>query len=243
MNVKNLLAYLLTLVVSVSLTACPDDCGTEEGGAEGGAAGGAEDCGGAEGATTAGSVGGAIGGATGGAVAGTDTPATVYSLIVVFDDTTDVNNDGTPGVDICEVNIDCTDAEAQLDAANSGLGSEVCDGTNNDNCVCRDAVAGICGGTDRGDIELAYDGDASCSGDNYVSLGINGALMFDVGQDANGCNVSVFEKQGPNEESYRVFACPNDFQDVNDCIEVGVQTIASGESGVDNQDYTVEITN
>jgi len=244
MNIKNLLAYLLTLVVSVSLTACPDDCGTEEGGTEGGATGGATggDCGGAEGGNVSGGAnGGSGGGAEGGSAGGSTPEAPVYSVIVIVDETSDVNDDGTPGVDICEVDIVCGESvEAQLDAANSAIGSDICDGSNGENCVCQETVAPTCtSGIDRSDFGNAYDGiDCSADEQNYVSLGISGYVSFDLdGADANGCEVTVKEKQGTNEESYSVLACPAGFTSADDCVVIDSATNA------DEQTFTINTGN
>ena len=221
MNMKNLLAYLLTLVVSVSLTACPDDCATDEGGAEGGAAeGGAADCGGATAGagTTAGTPAGTDAGA--GTTGGTVTEPTVYNMVVIMDMTTDINNDGTPGVDILEVDFTC-ESDVEVSSVDGELGSPVCDGSNGDNCVCQETVAPTCtSGIDRSDFNSAYDADE----ETYVSLGIEGSLGFIFTGDVNGCTVTVREKQGTNEESYAVFACPESAGSPDDCIQVGEAT-------------------
>ncbi|MBM4292254.1 MAG: hypothetical protein FJ138_13135 [Deltaproteobacteria bacterium] len=240
MNIKNLLAYLLTLVVSVSLTACPDDCGTEEGGTEGGATGGATggDCGGAEGGNVSGGAnGGSVGGAEGGSVGGSTPEAPVYSVIVIVDQTSDVNDDGTPGVDICEVDIVCGEGvRARLDEDNSGIGSNICDGSNGENCVCQDIVIEptCTSEIDRSNFRIA-DNDEGCDASErgkvsaYVSLGIGGYIAFDLdGADANGCQVTVEEKQGSDEESYSVLACPADFNgNADNCVLIDSATNAA----------------
>ena len=227
MSYKNFLAYLLTVMVGLSLTACPDDeCATDAGveaGAEGGAAGG-DEC----------LEGGVEGGVEGGA------EAVVYSVIVIQDNTDDINNDGTPGVDLCEIDIECADGAVTEAAGSLQSGSPECDGSNNDDCICREEVAGICGGTDRGDDSLIFDG-IYCDedGDNYASVGIGGEYTLDTGVDLMGCDVTVHEKKGSNAESYLVYACPADYTTlVDDCVEIGYSEAASGE-GVDSQSFPV----
>ena len=227
MSYKNFLAYLLTLLVGLSLTACPDDECADDllGGDEGGAdvAAGGDEC--LEGG--AGGEGGADMGGEGGEGGAGGAETTAYRYIVIVDETEDVNDDGTPGIDVCEVDIICDGLEAAIDLENSALGSDDCDGSNGENCICRDAVEGICGGTDRGDLSLAYNGNYCDTDDDYVSLGIGGVLTFDLGEgnDANGCNVDVFEKSGTNEEIFSVYACAD--ADLNDCIivEGGVMSV------------------
>jgi hypothetical protein len=223
MNMKNLLAYLLTLVVSVSLTACTDDCANDEGGAA--------DCGGTDAGagTTAGTTAGTDAGTDAGA--GTTTEPTVYNTVIIMDMSSDINNDGTPGADILEVDFSC---ESDIDVSELGgeLGSPVCDGSNGENCVCQETVAPTCtSGIDRSDFNTAYDGDY----ETYVSLGIEGSIGFLFTGDVNGCTVTVHEKQGTNTESYAVFACPETAEGPEDCIQVGEATDTEENS------YTIDI--
>lgn len=231
MNVKNLLAYLLTLVVSVSLTACPDDCGTEEGGAEGGAAGGAEDCGGAEGATTAGSVGGATGGATGGAVAGTDVTPAVYNVLRISDASgMDDDGNGTPGADVCEIDIVCggvaLDA-AQIISVSLDIATPDCSASVGGACICAGTARASdpnCGTKDRSDNApaanddsargLVYDGaycPASGADDAYVSLGAFGTIVIEVAAEVNlaDCTIEVDELGGDEDVTAEICDADN----------------------------------
>jgi len=229
MSYKTLLAYLLTVMVGLSMTACPDDSCDDDllGGDAAGAAGGADDCeeGGVTGGATGGAMGGAMGGDMGGDMGGaTGGVETVYNTLVIYDETADVNDDGTPGVDVCEIEVTCDNDERAYE--NDYLGalgetSPACNGENNDNCVCVEAVPGICGGTDRSNFDLAFDGLYCDADDNYVSLGINGSIeaIYDV--DLLGCSVEVYEKGGNNTEGYAVYACPEDYETLDDdCIYV-----------------------
>jgi hypothetical protein len=226
MSYKTLLAYLLTVMVGLSMTACPDDSCDDDllGGTDllGGATGGAEDCeeGGAIGGETGGAIGGAMGGDMGGATGGAET---VYNTLIILDETTDVNDDGTPGVDICEIEVTCNDEPAIENDYVGYLGSDECNGENGENCVCIEPVEPTCtSGIDRGDFSLAFDG-ATCDadGDNYVSLGQDGDIEATYDVNLLGCSVKVYEKGGRNTEGYSVFACPADYESLEDCIEVG----------------------
>ena len=227
MNMKNLLAYLLTLVVSVSLTACPDDCGTDEGGtesAEGGAEGGAEDCGGAEGATSAGTGAGTGAGAEGGAVAGTDTGTPVYTILRVSDASgMDDDGNGTPGADVCEIDITCDGATldaSQIISVSLEIQTPDCLSSGGDSaCICagdaRDADpnCGTKGRSDNAPAEngdntrgLVYDGaycPESGADDAYVSLGAFGTVVIEVADGVNlaNCTINVDELGGDEETS------------------------------------------
>lgn len=216
LNSKTLLTYLLTLMVGFMMTACPDgDCG-ETAGAEAGseeeAAAGAEDDACAdEGGEVAG--GDVAGGDVAGEAAGDDTPVVTYNQVVVVDTTTDINNDGTPGVDICEVDIAC-DGQPVGNVANieqSFGDSPSCNADNGDNCVCDGTeMRGVCtSGTDRADKNLTFDGDASCEGDNWSTVGISGYLSYQSESfaDCGSIDVTVTERDGNNDESYIVALC------------------------------------
>lgn len=267
MSYKNFLAYLLTLVVGLSMTACPDDScddtagGTEAGAMEatdGGAAGGAEECeeggtGGMAGntpmgATMAGMMGGMMGGAE---------EVVVYDTIVIVDTTlpTNINDDGTPGVDICDVVMLCdndmlVNPESKdgsiTDPAGGDNVSVVCDGNSNDNCVCDEAVPGICGGTARNDINNAVDADdCDADPDSYVSMGIGGHLTFVYDDNLSGCDLYIQEKLGMNTEGYTVYLCPTgfnyetDYSDVGEeCVKLGDYT-SEGDSGVADAPFSL----
>ena len=136
LNSKRLMAYLLTLLVSFAFIACDgDDCDETAGDAageemseeeaddscaEGGDAGGdpaGEVPAGDEGGTSAGEEGGVVAGDTAGDMAG-ETPVVAYNFVVVQDQTEDVNDDGTPGVDVCEISVNCGDEELTEDERN-----------------------------------------------------------------------------------------------------------------------------
>ena len=90
-------------------------------------------------------------------------------------------------------------------------GSPACDGSNGDNCVCDGSTmdAPCSSGIDRGNAEWIFDGDDSCEGDNWSSLGIDGYVSLEVDGLADCANVgvTVTEKAGNNEESYIVALC------------------------------------
>jgi hypothetical protein len=240
---NSLITYLLTLCVGLFMTACPDDeCGTDEAGAMAGAeemtAGAAEECeeeGGNVGGDNAGSetAGGDTAGAPGDSAGDSAGDAvTTYGKVVVLDTTTDINADGTPGVDICEILVECDGAELDGGEFVQDPGeSPTCDGSNDANCLCVDAVEGICGGTDRTDGSFAFDGDASCEGDNWVSIGINGAIVYENSglEMCAAIDVSVTERGGPQTETYITALCSSDLS-VND---IDVSNMLFGDSCVE----------
>ena len=245
MNIKNLLSYLLAFTVGFSFVAC-DECATEDaGGAEGGAMGGAADCGGAAGGAMGGMMSGTMGATMGAAEAGAGMmmQPTVYNTIVILDSTGDnnINDDGTPGVDIAEVNFDCPDGVDRSGSADGEIGSEICNGDNGMNCVCRDRVAPTCTtGIDRSDFASAEDGDF----ETYVSLGMEGLVQFKFTGDVNGCEVSIFEVQGRNAEAYQVFACPEGALEAENpeelCVEVSQAAYPAGDAGTQEENtFTV----
>lgn len=243
LNSRTLMTYLLTLLVGFMMTACPDDECDETAGDE--AAAGSEEgedtCaeGGDIGGDTAGDIAGDIAGDNAGDTAGDIAEVTAYNYVVVQDNTSDINDDGTPGVDICEIDVACDDTAIEDANVVSNLGdSPVCDGSNNDNCVCTEAVDGICGGTNRADETLVFDGDATCEGDNWASTGINGHIALEISglSECGKVDVTVTEKDGPNNESYVVALCDDvanfDFNEMmfGDSCEVIGSSEASGET-------------
>ena len=230
MSNKNLLAYLLTLVVGLTMTACPDsDCGDDLGGTEvGGAAGGAEDC--EEGGATGGATGGMTGGMTGGDMGGAEEP--VFNTLVVFD-TTGVSDDdnGTPGADICEIDIECDGVTVSADDITVYLeiSTPGCSETDDSACICdgeRQDGPPSCGTTDRSDDIsndtndlVVYDGNLCEDGnDPYVSLGSGGRVIIEVageGVDLRQCNVVVYE--AGSDESFGAEVCPE--VDSEDCVD------------------------
>lgn len=222
LNSKTLLTYLLTLMVGFMMTACPDECDEETAGAEAGSeeemAAGAEDACADEGGEAA---GGDVAGtpAEAGTPAGGE-PAVAYNQVVVVDTTTDINDDGTPGVDICEVDIACDgEAVGMIDNIAQSFGdSPSCNADNGDNCVCDGTeMRGVCtSGTDRANKELTFDGDASCENDNWSTVGISGYLAYESASfaDCGSIDVTVTERDGNNDESYIVALC-GDVADIN----------------------------
>ena len=222
LNSKTLMTYLLTLCVSFMMTACPDDeCDTETAGDEM-AEESAEEAGGDDACEEAGvmagesageTAGGDEGGDEAGAEAGTEVEVTAYNFVVVQDTTEDINNDGTPGVDICEIDIVCGGDPVSSVNVDVMPGSEACaaDGSNSENCICDGSHSeAVCGsGTNRGNAEWLFDGDSSCEGDNWTSIGIDGYASLEVEglADCASVDVTVTEKDGPNNESYIVALC------------------------------------
>jgi hypothetical protein len=251
LNSKTLMTYLLTLLVGFMMTACPDDdcdesagdeaaAGSEEEGEEDDSCAEGGDIGGDTAGEVAGDSGGDSGGDSAGDSAGDDMPATAYNHVVVLDNTTDINADGTPGVDICEVDVSCDGSPVADASVVSNLGSSpVCDGTNDVNCVCDGEVVGVCtSGKNRADESLVFDGDASCDGDNWASTGINGYIALEVEglSECASVDVTVNEKDGEQEESYVVALCDDvanfDFSEMmfgDSCVVIG-SAAASGES-------------
>jgi hypothetical protein len=222
LNSKTLLTYLLTLMVGFMMTACPDECAEDTAGAEAGseeeAAAGAEDACADEGGETAG--GETAGGETAGGDAAGAEPVVTYNQVVVVDTTTDINDDGTPGVDICEVDIACDGAPVgMIDDIKQDFGdSPSCNADNGDNCVCDGTeMRGVCtSGTDRANKQLTFDNDASCEGNNYSSVGISGYLSYVSSSfaDCGTIDVTVTERDGNNDESYIVALC-GDIANIN----------------------------
>jgi hypothetical protein len=246
-NPKNFMTYFLVLWTALFIIAC--DGGSDCGEAAGDAAGEAEMSAGADESCedAAGDAGGDAGGETAGETAGDtagDDPVVAYTRVVVIDTTTDINDDGTPGADICEVEISCDGTPLSGETASlgeDGGDSPICDGSNGENCRCKESVDPTCtSGIDRTDGTLAFDGDANC-GDNYVSLGISGYLDYDDAEGLSECasiSVTVTEKEGSNDESYSVALCTENADSINissmmfseDCEVIGSGT-DGGTSG------------
>ena len=216
LNSKTLLTYLLTLCVGFMMTACPDDeCETDEAGAEAEAEAGAE-AGGEDSCEEAGDEAGAEGGAEvaqkrgseAGAEGGEEVEVTTYEVVVVRDTTADdqTNADGTPGADLCEVDVVCDGESLGGDRSVAiETGSPACDGSNGTNCVCpgNGFSEDVCGsGVNRQDETLVFDGDASCEEGNYASLGMGGVFTLEVEEIATCANVevAVTEKAGGENE-------------------------------------------
>jgi hypothetical protein len=234
------MTYLLTIFVSLFLTACPDDeCSTDTAGDEMAEAMGGDDlC--EEGGDVAGDTGGDTGGeVTGGEVTGGEVPVLEYTFVVVQDTSTDVNLSGTPGADICDIAVECDGvAYGDLEGSEYDIfitrGSPDCNGENagepTTGCLCRSEMNADCGGTDRSDEERAYDDDLSCTGDDYTSLGMGGRYTLELPALA-GCReveVTVAEYQGntPTDESFVAALCSEKDVDLNEmmfgdaCVQV-----------------------
>ena len=144
-----------------------------------------------------------------GAEAGTEMPVSEFTLVLIQDISRESSGDGLTGVDICEVNLAC-DSEVLVNAnIDIELGSPICDGTNDAECVCSsEVVETLCSGIDHTDASLVFDGDPSCGNDNWTTLGINGALWMEA--DLVGCDsidVNVIELVESEQEGYMVALC------------------------------------
>ena len=216
LNSKTLMTYLLTLFVGLMMTACPDDdCDGEEAGDE--AAASEEEAAGEDSCEEAGTEAGTEADTE----ADTEVEVTAYNIVVVQDTSTEINDQGTPGADICEIEIACDGIDIRTANISSiEDGSPTCDGSNRMECVCGDGDGSIepCGsGIDRGNVDWMFDGDASCDGDNWTSLGMDGMVSIkpdtDAGEpalaDCASVAVTVTEKAGPQNESYIIALCDN----------------------------------
>ena len=169
------------------------------------------------------------GGDTGDTTTDQDLPGNAYQYIVIVDNSLDFNEFGTPGADLCDVVVNCGENVPVFDFQQEPGSSPVCSDSNPTLCICEYQVAGICGGVDRHN-PLAIENQLSCNGDDvnnqspYYSLGLGGVLILDYDQDLSGCFVSVTERQGDDQEGYKVYACtePN-FSPIksDDCVALG----------------------
>ena len=239
------LTYLLTMLVSLTLTACPDDeCETETAGDEAADMAADDLCeeeGGDIAGETAGETAGEAAGETAGEAAGEETPVVEYNFVVVKDTTTgddNINGAGTPGVDICDVAVTC-DGEAVITAEEIYIsrGSEDCDGDNSEDCLCRaEEIPGVCGGTDRSNKDNVFDEDVSCEGDSYTSLGIDGSVAVEF-TGLNACaevSVSVTEKVGDEDESFVAGLCQSADVDLSDMMlgDACAEIVSNSDGGV-----------
>ena len=259
LNSKTLLTYLLTLCVGFMMTACPDDdcssdeAGTEAAGSEAEAeAGGDDSC--EEAGTEAGAEAGTEAGAEAGTEAGTEVEVTTYELVVVKDTSEEINDDGTPGADLCEVDVVCDGMSLGGDrTVNIALGSSpFCDGSNAENCVCPgDGFTGApcSSGKDRSNEQVVFDGDASCDNDNYASLGIDGTFTIEI-EELASCGtvgVTVTEKAGVENEQYIVALCDSaaslEFSNMmfgDDCALIGSAEATMGDGEAVSQTFSWE---
>ena len=267
---NNIMKFLLALLVSLTIAACGEDDCSDEGGEEAGEMAGemaaddmAEDdaCESAAGEAAAGTMAGETAGDTAGDTAGEtagdtagdtagETPVVTYNYVVVQDKSEYVNGVGTPGVDICEIDLECDTGDSELEvsigAVEADLGkSGACESAadnGDDGCVCvGQAVTedNLCGTTDRNNEDRVIDGDRSCAGDDYVSTGIEGWIAVEV-ENLSACeslDVTVFERGGGEEEAYVVGLCADldniTFSDImmgDSCLFLGEATIAEDPS-------------
>jgi hypothetical protein len=92
----------------------------------------------------------------------------------------------------------------------SDLGqSPICDGSNDEHCVCVNEVDNICEGTNRADSALAFNGNSSCEEGDWSSTGINGYIALEIDDlfECDRIEVNVRERDGPNEEQYLIGLC------------------------------------
>ena len=224
-NLKSLLSYLLVLAMSFAITAC-DDCDEEEGGAEAGeeakADGGSEE-GGSEGGeecpeggeSAGGDAGDGDDGGDGDGDGGDDDGGEVSYNYLVLVDNGNSDEVGTSGADVYGVSATCDDGAAALTFDSAGFGaSSVCTATGQD-CVCRDAVEGMCGGTDRGDTGNILGG----SEDAYYSMGNGGHAILSSDKNLDGCSVAYMEvKMDEEVTAYGCTSAESNPAESGDCI-------------------------
>ncbi len=171
-------------------------------------------------------------GGTGGDVMGPE-----YRYVIIGDATEggDPGN-GTPGVDICGVVVDC--AGTELTGINGRLEpgeGDICDG-NTTEAPCESGV-------NRANAATALDTGAMCDPANnseepshYVSLGLAGELALEFDQDLQGCTVTVVEHAGRDTEGYNVYVCESDVLNNETCLNMGealAEVAAGGEASVE----------
>lgn len=185
---------------------------------------------------------------------GGEVPVIEYTFVVVQDTSTDVNLRGTPGADICDIEVKCDNVSyGQLMDPTYDIsitrGSPDCNGENAEEptagCLCRSEMNADCGGTDRSDENRAYDDDISCEGDDYTSLGMGGRLSLELPAIA-GCGevtVTVSEYTGntPTAESFVAALCSEKNVDLNEMM-FG-DTCVEATNGTDGDSTTFTWTN
>lgn len=147
----------------------------------------------AEMGTGEGGGGGVGGGGEGGAGGG---PGVVYNTLLIFDDGSMDDGNGTTGVDICGVKADCANAVSAT--LTQGNGS-----------VCEAEGPGC--STDRSNAMAALDDGSDCEAasvpSDYVSLGGDGQLAVTFDGSLAGCQVTVVEFAGATQEAWSAFVC------------------------------------
>ncbi len=218
---EKILACGLALTVGFGVVGCDDEEGecNEAGVCTDGGAGGA---GGAGGEGGFGGEGGAGGGAE-----------LSFTHVILTDTSADENGAGTPGVDICSVVSSCgTPVEAQLILGGGTLCEEV-----GDDCSA-----------DRTDPTAALSVEMECepvsAPSHYVSTGMGGQLIVIFGETQAGCDLTINELAGNDDESASVMVCTGVEQD-DDCLTTAdgstdLITGASGEFSVSVPEYVAE---
>lgn len=141
-----------------------------------------------------------------------------YRYIIISDETLDENMSGTPGADICGLIANC--GAGDFNAVGATLimgGGVVCDGTS---------MAAPCeSGVSRANPVAALDNGAACepasNPSDYVSLGLAGELAVEFNVDLAGCNITVVEWEGRQNEPYSVYACQSPLLDASTCFNGG----------------------
>lgn len=150
-------------------------------------------------------------------------PGAEYRYVIIGDDTTDENTAGTPGADICGLVANCGADDFTATGANVVIGGgTVCDGTS---------MAAPCeSGVNRGNPIAALDNGGTCEPtsdpSDYVSLGLTGELAVEFNVDLTGCNITIVELEGRQNEPYSVYICQTETLDAATCLNGG-QAIAN----------------
>ena len=158
-------------------------------------------------------------------VDGEDPVYAAYTWVALTDLSVVENASGTPGADVCGVVAECGDGEVV------GLSAVVDPGAGE---VCSEVDPPDCSAV-RNDPAAALDEGLSCEAvsapSDYVSMGVGGSLWVDLGQDLQGCTVTIVELQGHDDEPYEVRVCADDSYD--DCLDDGSPLGLSSDSGGD----------
>lgn len=152
----------------------------------------------------AGGEGGVGGGGEGGEGGGGDI---VYNTVLIFDEGSMDDGQGTSGVDICGVSSDCGNPISAT--LSQGEGS-----------LCEAEGPGCA--ADRTDANAALDDGSACEAgsapSDYVSLGGDGSLAVRFDNNLAGCSVTVVEFAGATQEAYSVFVCDSDDLEGASCL-------------------------
>jgi hypothetical protein len=146
--------------------------------------------------------GGVIGAPTGGAGGSSEEPV-VHKWVHLEDTSEHENQNGTPGVDICGVEVNCDGASLVPISTRLSAGS---------GWICVEGEEGC--SADRNDPDAAADDGTTCDPSSrpsdYVSVGVGGELWLEMDRDLVGCNVTVVELVGGDAEGYTVRVCSED---------------------------------